>query len=173
MNLSTPWKRKNRWRIVRMSLHLISAHLPFKFRHRLAKVLANPNQGIEVRGDTTIRPNDIWQGLLLVEDLNGKRKGKCDLTFPFLSSCVPISLINDRFDNPWMKGAFGQRSFSVNTDFLLQLPKCLSFGPPYRLSCYTPCITNFLRSPGVYDLTAAVSYLKRLVCHLDFVSVEA
>jgi hypothetical protein len=37
---------------------------------------------IEVREDTTIRPNDISQGLLLVEHLDGKRRGKGYLVFP-------------------------------------------------------------------------------------------
>jgi hypothetical protein len=73
-----------------------------------------------------------------------------------------------------MNGASGQRRpFPVHPDFLLQLPKRFFFGAPYRLSTQTPCITNFLRSPGAYNFTAAVSYLKRLVRHLDFVSVKA
>jgi hypothetical protein len=35
---------------------------------------------IKVRGDTTIRSNDIWQSLLLVEHLDGEKKGRAKKT---------------------------------------------------------------------------------------------
>jgi len=60
----------------------------------------------------------------------------------------------------------------IDPAFRLQLLKCTFFVPPYLLSCQAPCITNFLRSPWAHDQTAAVPYLKRLVRHPDFFSVE-
>jgi hypothetical protein len=54
---------------------------------------------IEVRGDITIRSNDIWQSLLHVEHLDGERRGTAIL--PFLLSSMRFYFLfnnkNDRF----------------------------------------------------------------------------